>query len=104
MASPLKVRLRVEEPAWPVLGFLRRHGYDVGSVSADRFYRKAPPDQRYLCVALTDADALVAMIARMQLEFTAELVALTNRVILIDGALGTKIVVFLDIAAIELPS
>ena len=103
MTAPLKVPLVVEPNAAPVLGALNRMHVDIGSMAATKLDKRAPADMRMLVVAVAD-DAGVAMLGadlRRELAHESRALALTNRVMVLAGALDTRIVVFLDIAALD---
>jgi len=100
---PLKVPIFVLDEAQPVLDFLREHHLDVGSINADRLDAQLAADMRLLCVMLADHDALADLSYRMQRAWLAEpeLVALTNRCVVLPMPLDTLLLIFLDIVAIE---
>jgi hypothetical protein len=100
---PLKVLIKVDENAQPVIDFLRSHGHDIGSVNADRLYHDAPSDMRFLCVGCADRGAVVWMAQAMRVAFNGKprLIELTNRVACLPGPMETVVVVFLEIAAVE---
>jgi hypothetical protein len=103
MTAPLKVRLVMEDDALSVVAALERIHVDVGSVSATKLDKRAPADMRLMVVAVTD-DAGVAMLGadlRRELADDPKALALTNRVMVLPSELDTRLVVFLDIAAIN---
>jgi hypothetical protein len=105
MSAPLQVPISVHPEAGPVLEFFRSHGHDLGTCKGSWVYHDAPDDMRLIVVNCTDMNAVWAMAAQMRVAFQGrpDLIELTSRVALIDGELDTKLVVFLDIMAIEVP-
>jgi hypothetical protein len=105
MTAPLKVRVGVLPEAEPVLDALRRLAVDIGSVQASRFLPDAPPDARFLCVAIADAQGVIDFAAALRRELAANpaALALTNKCLMDRGPLDTRLLAFLDIVAIEAP-
>lgn len=100
--TPLKILLAVEPDAGPVVDFLRSRSYDIGSLAARHVADNAPDDARCLCVGLADAQAVDDLAATIAAELDDERArALVKRVVVQPGPLDTYVVVFVDIAALE---
>ena len=103
MTTPLEVLIHVEPDADPVVDALRRIGVNLGSSAATKVDPRAPPDMRLLTVAVADPAGVIdlGVALRHQLAAHPKALALSNRVLAERGPLGTVILRFLDIAAVE---
>jgi hypothetical protein len=105
MAAPLKVRVGVTPEAQPVVDALGRLHVDIGSVAASRFF---PPDllpewARFLCVAVADERGVIDLAANLRRELRGDDAALllSNKCLIEKLPLDARLVVFLDIPAID---
>jgi hypothetical protein len=96
--------VEVEPAAAPVLAALRRLSHDVGSVSAHNVRADAPAGARLLCVSLINGAAILQLGAALRRELAGEpeALALTDRCMIVPLPLDTRLLVFLDIAALDL--
>lgn len=103
MNDRLKVLVAVEPAAQPVVDALIRLHRDIGSVDARRVRADAPAGARLLCVNLVSFEALLQLGVELRRELTGqpEALALTDRCMLLPLPLETCLVVFLDIAALD---
>ena len=85
--------------------FFAENAIDLGSVRAASLFPNAPPDLRFLCVALADPAAVDDLGARMRRAWLdrPDLVKLTDRTVRVMLPLDAALLVFLDIPAIEAP-
>jgi hypothetical protein len=99
MAERLQILVQVEPEAIPVVEALQRLSVNIGSVAADKLDANAPPDARLLCVSVADR----AEVDRLAVNLRRELA--DHRLLAclaLPMPLGTWLVVFTDIAALDL--
>jgi hypothetical protein len=98
------VLVSVEPAAGPVLDALIRLHRDIGSVDARKVRAEAPAGARLLCVNLVDFEAVAQLGAELRRELAdhPEALALTDRCMVVPLPVETCLVVFLDIAALDL--
>jgi hypothetical protein len=103
MSDRLEVAVAVLPEAWPVLEALRALSIDVGSVDARKVFVDAPADVRLLCCAVVDAAAIDELARNLARELVDEAAReLVKRVAIKAGPLGTAVVIFRDIVALDL--
>lgn len=105
MTAPLKVYIGVSPEAQPVIEALYRLSLDVGSVKGDRFFPALPPEVRFLCVAVSDAHGVIDLGANLRRELRGNdaALALSNKCLVDRLPLDARLIVFLDIVALEAP-
>jgi hypothetical protein len=99
-----KVAIAVGPEAAPVLAALEQLHHNIGSVDAAKVHADAPAGARLLCVNLVDQLAIGELGADLRRELDGLPAALraTDRVLVMPLPLGTILVVFLDIAALDI--
>jgi hypothetical protein len=107
MSAPLKVRVGVSPEAQPVLEALGRLAVDIGSVAASRFFPPGllPSWARFLCVAVADERGVIDLAAALRRELRGNdaALALCNKCLVHHLPLDARLMVFLDIPAIDAP-
>lgn len=107
MAAPLKVRIGVSPEAQPVIEALGRLSIDVGSVNAHSLFpdMPVPAETRFFCVAVSDERGVIDLAAALRRELRGDdaALALCNKCLIEKLPLDARLVVFLDIVAIEAP-
>jgi len=107
MPAPLKVRVGVTPEAQPIIDALGRLAVDIGSVAASRFFPPGllPEWARFLCVAVADERGVIDLGVglRRELRGNDAALALCNKVLVDKLPLDARLMVFLDIPAIDAP-
>ena len=112
MDRPLRLRVAVYPDAQPVADALARLHVDLGSVRAGTLGvlpEGVADDDRFLCVALSDYDEVLAFSKRLRADLSEHLspwemlkaIKLTDRCLLHPLPLDAVLIVFLDIPAFD---